>query len=231
MSRRVAVALGLMALVTGCAHMVSGEAVRQAGEVVADVPPLSEVHLADVLVDIDELNRIVGSVGMVVTSDVGVMTDHSGDVSDPGCVGAVYGAEETVYEGSDWTAVRDQVAREPGEDNQHWVEQTVVLYPSEDGARKFVEGARAMWEDCARAGLTVDDGVVRSLWDMASVVADGPLLTQMSVQRDAGGWGCQHAMSAVSNLVVETWACAFAPGTEAAAIAAQMVENAAEAAG
>ncbi|KUI25375.1 sensor domain-containing protein [Mycobacterium sp. GA-2829] len=231
MSRRVAVALVVAALVAGCARTVSGDAVRQAGDDVSAVPPLSEVHLGDVLVDIDELNSIVGSVGMVVTSDVGVMTDHSGDVSDPGCVGAVYGAEETVYEGSGWTVVRDQVAREPGEDNQHWVEQTVVLYPSEDEARAFVAAARAMWEECARAGLVVDDGVVRSLWDMASVVDDGPLLTQMSVQRDAGGWGCQHAMSAASNLVVETWACAFAPGTEAAAIAAQMVDNAAEAAG
>jgi hypothetical protein len=63
-----------------------------------------------------------------------------------------------------------------------------VLYPSQQQARDFVEVSRTMWEDCASARLTV---------------ADGPLLTQMSMRRDAEAWGCQHALSAVSNLTGE----------------------------
>jgi len=60
-------------------------------------------------------------------------------VSDPDCLGAIYGAEEPVYAGSGWTAMRDQVAREPGEENEHWVEQTAVLYPSAEKAQKFFD--------------------------------------------------------------------------------------------
>ncbi len=57
------------------------------------------------------------------------MTDSSDKVSDPDCLGAMFGAEEAVYKGSGWTAVRDVVAREPEDDNDHWIEQTAVIYP------------------------------------------------------------------------------------------------------
>lgn len=211
-------ATGVVALTAGCADTVSGNAVRP-----ANIVPV------DVLLSIGELNGIVGSTRMTVTSDSAEMTDHSGDVSDPGCLGAIYGAEAPVYAGSGWTVMRDQVAREPDDGNQHWVEQTAVLYSSDEEAQDFVDGSRARWQDCASTALTVDDGVVRSVWDMASVINDGSLLTQVSVQRDADGWGCQHALSAVSNLTVEAWACAFGPGGEAATIATEMVANAADA--
>ena len=49
----------------------------------------------------------MGSTQMKLTSELDEMTDHSADVSDPDCLGAVYGAEEDpVYAGTDWTAVR-----------------------------------------------------------------------------------------------------------------------------
>lgn len=129
MGRIWAVAIGVVALTAGCADTVSGNAVRPANIVPVGVPPLSETHVADVLLSIGELNGIVGSTRMTVTSDSAEMTDHSGDVSDPGCLGAIYGAEAPVYADSGWTVMRDQVAREPDEGNQHWVEQTAVLYP------------------------------------------------------------------------------------------------------
>ncbi|WP_193047199.1 sensor domain-containing protein [Mycolicibacterium baixiangningiae] len=223
-------AVALAVLVAGCANTVSGTAVRPATIAPVDVPLLDESHVAEVLLPISELNGIVGTTRLAVTSDLEEMTDHSGDVSDPACLGAIYGAEEPVYADSGWTMVRDQVARDPGEDNQHWVEQTAVLYPSETEAQRFFDTSRTMWEGCARVDLTVDDGVVHSVWDMASVIEDGPLLTQMSVQRDADGWGCQHALSVVSNLTVEAWACAFTLTDEAATIATEMAANAAEAA-
>ena len=85
---------------------------------------------------------------MTITSDLTTMTDHSADVSDRECLGAMYGAETPVYAKSGWTAVRDQVAREPGE-NDHWVEQTAVLYPSAEHAENFFSESRAQLESCA----------------------------------------------------------------------------------
>ena len=71
-----------------------------------DVPPLTEAKLDGVLLSIGELNDIMGSAKMKVTSELKEMTDHSGEVSDPDCLGAIYGAEEPVYAGSGWTAMR-----------------------------------------------------------------------------------------------------------------------------
>ena len=120
-------------------------------------------------------------------------------MSDPDCLGAMFGAEEPVYKGSGWTAVRDVVAREPEEDNDHWVEQTAVLYPQADNANEVLREVQ------------VDVGEVRrsrrSRWtprtparcgsSATSPRSDG-LITQMATQEDADGWGCQHALAVVS---------------------------------
>jgi PknH-like extracellular domain len=218
--------LAASALLSGCVSTVSGTAVRAQHAAPVDVPQLTEAKLDDVLLSIGELNGIMGSTQMTVTSELEEMTDHSGEVSDPDCLGAIYGAEEPVYAGSGWTAMRDQVAREPGEDNQHWVEQTAVIYPSAEKAQKFFDDSKSSWEDCSGYSVSVDDLDASYLWQIDSVTAEDTLITQMTAQEDAGGWACQHALSVVSNLTVEAWACSYDVKDEAATIANEMTANA-----
>jgi hypothetical protein len=54
------------------------------------------------------------------------------------------------------------------------------------------------------------------------------LITQTTAQEDADGWACQHALSVVSNVTVEAWACSYDIKDEAATIAADMVAKAAK---
>jgi outer membrane murein-binding lipoprotein Lpp len=213
-------------LLSGCVSTVPGSAVRAQHAAPIDVPPLSEAKLDDVLLSIGELNGIMGSTQMKVTSELQEMTDHSGEVSDPDCLGAIYGAEEPVYAGSGWTAMRDQVAREPGEDNEHWVEQTAVLYPSAAKAQKFFDDSKSSWEKCSGYSVSVDDADATYLWQIDNVTAEDVLISQMTAQEDAGGWGCQHALSVVSNVTVEAWACSYGVKDEAATMANDMVANA-----
>ena len=220
--------LAASVLLSGCVSTVSGTAVRAQHAAPVDVAPLTEAKLDDVLLSIGELNGIMGSTQMKVTSELEEMTDHSGEVSDPDCLGAIYGAEEPVYAGSGWTAMRDQVAREPGEDNEHWVEQTAVLYPSADKAQKFFDDSKSAWEDCSGFSVSVDDLDASYLWQIDSVTAEDTLITQLTAQEDADGWACQHALSVVSNLTVEAWACSYDVKDEAAAIANDMIANAAK---
>ena len=56
----------------------------------------------------------------------------------------------------------------------------------------------------------------------------GAVLTQTSTQRDADGWGCQHALTSAANLVVEAWACSDSIGGEAHSIVDEMLKNAAK---
>ncbi len=79
------------------------------------------------------------------------MSDNSDTVSDLDCLGAIYGAEETVYKGSDWTAVRDQVA--PGARRPTTTtgsSRSRCCIPSADKAQRFVEQSRSTWRKCAR---------------------------------------------------------------------------------
>ena len=216
------------ALLTGCVSTVSGTATRGQNAGPSDVPPLEESQLDDVVLSIGEINAIMGSSTMEVTSELDEMTDHSADVSDPGCLGAIYGAEEPVYAGSGFTALRDQIAREEGDDNEHWVEQTVVLYPSADKAQAFFEKSKANWEECSNYTVSVDDGGTAYDWKIDEVKAEDTMITQVTTQKDAAGWACQHALSPVSNITVEVWACSYSPGDEAATIVSDMVANAAK---
>lgn len=214
-------------LLAGCVTTVAGTATRAPNAGLEDVPPLDESDLDDVLLSIGEINGIMGSTTMRITSALDEMTDHSEDVSDPDCLGAIYGAEEPVYAGSGWTEMRDQVAREPDEDNDHWVEQTAVLYPTGDHARDFFEESKTTWQDCANYSIAVDDLGASYLWEIEDLDAEETLLSQLSTQEDADGWACEHALSVVSNVTVEAWACGYTIGDEAATIATDMVANAA----
>ncbi len=220
--------LASVVLLSGCVSTVSGTAVRAQNAGPIDVPPLDEPKLDDVLLSIDELNGIVGSTQMKITVELEEMSDHSAEVSDPDCLGAIYGAEGPVYEGTGWTVMRDQVAREPDEDNDHWVEQTAVLYPSAENAQKFFDDSKSAWEDCAGNAISVYDADASYLWQIDDVAAEDTLITQLTTQEDADGWACQHALSVVANLTVEAWACGYSITDEAAAIASDMVANAAE---
>ena len=218
--------IAVSVVLSGCANTVEGTAIRAEGADPQNVPALDEAELDGILLTIDELNGIVGSTEMELASELEEMTDHSADVSDPDCLGAVYGAEEPVYAGSGWTAVRDQVAREPSDDNDHWVEQTAVLYPAAANAQEFFDGSSATWQDCANDAIAVGDGDY--LWELDDVEIGDTMITQATSQEGADGWACQHALSVISNLTVEVWACGYSITDEAAEIATAMVENAAK---
>ena len=65
-------------LLSGCVSTVPGTAARAQQEAPVDVPALTEGKLDDVLLSVGELNGIMGSTQMEVTSKLEEMTDHSG---------------------------------------------------------------------------------------------------------------------------------------------------------
>jgi hypothetical protein len=224
----VGAALAVSALVAGCVNTVAGSAVRDQNAVPSDVPPLDEDALEAALLSIGEVNGIMGTTQMKISGELDDMTDYSDQVSDPDCLGAIFAAQQPVYADSGWTAIRDWVAREPENDNDHWVEQSAVLYPSAGDARGLFVKVRSVWEDCSRSSITVDTHRSSSLWEIEDVTAEDGLITQAARQQDADGWGCQHALAVVSNLTAETWACGYSITDEAATIAVDMVAKAAE---
>ncbi|BBX08751.1 sensor domain-containing protein [Mycolicibacterium aichiense] len=223
-------ALVVSALLSGCVSTVGGTALRgdSADLEMFDVPTLTESDLDRVLLTAGEVNGIMGATGIRMTASSQNMSDNSDGVSDVDCLAAIYGAEQMVYQGSGWSAVRDQVLQEPTTDNEHWVEQIAVLYPSSEKATAFVEKSRTTWQKCGGTSIDIDNSDVHSTWRIDTADVSGDILTQVSTQRNAGGWGCQHALTSASNVVVEAWACSNSIDDEARAIAADMIKNAAK---
>jgi hypothetical protein len=201
----VCVAVAMAMLLSGCTTTVSGNALRDKDAAPLDVAPLKESQLDDVLLSIDEINSILGSTDIEVVDETEQMSDNSHAVSDPDCLGVIFGAEEKVYDGSDWTAVRDQVSREPGDDKHHWVQQTVVLYRAADDAKKFFNDSKSTWEQCGGFSVAVDDSESSYIWEVDDVGAKDDLLTQVTTQQDSGGWECQHALSLASRTRRSRW--------------------------
>lgn len=211
---------------SGCSGTVDGLAVRDVNSMPSDVPPLDEARLDGLLLDVGNLNEIAGATQLSVAIDSKAMSVNSDAVSDPDCLGSIFGAQELVYRSSQWTAVRDQVVREPGDDNRHWLEQTAVLYPSQASATDFVHESTSMWRDCMGFSVAVNDGTNSSIWLIGDVAIRDDMVTQVITQEDSDGWECQHAMTSVSNLSVETLACAFGIDDEAVTMAQRLIANA-----
>jgi len=210
--------------------MIAGTAVRAGGLGPTEIAKLSESDLERVLLKASAVNAIMGARGMDVVASSETMSDNSDAVSERDCLGAIYGAEQLVYGGSDWTAIRDEVLQEPNDDNKHWVEQIAVLYPSSTKAKDFVKASKDAWQQCSGRSTDIDNGDIHSTWDFGDFRAEeaksGLILTQQIAQRHAGGWGCQHALTSTANVVIEAWACSNGIGDEAAAIADAMQKNA-----
>ncbi|MGW4100132.1 sensor domain-containing protein [Mycobacterium sp. NPDC004974] len=216
----VVVASGLL---SGCVTTVGGSAQRDPGAPRPETT-LTEADLDDVLLPPDELDDIMGTSGLEVSADLDDLVDSFDAVSDVDCVGAAFGAQEVVF-GELATAVRDQILREPGDDNASWLEQVVVLYSTSEDARDVFDAARATWDSCVGSLVTYDANATPLEWTVDEVTAEGSTISQMSTPEDARSGGCHHAMSVVSNVVVEAWACSDSVVDEGTAITGEMVAN------
>jgi hypothetical protein len=219
--------LAAACLLTGCTSTVPGSAVRDPAAAPSNVGSLKQSDINHIMLTVDEIGDIVGARDLEVVLDIGEMSDNADSVSDPDCLGAIFGAEEAVYEGTGWTAVRDQVIGDDENDRKHWVEQTVVLYPSERQAREFFDDSKSAWQGCAGFSVAVDDYESTYIWHVEDLETRDDTIAQVIVQEDFDDWQCQHALSMVSNMTVETWACAFSIDGQALDMAEKMLQNAA----
>lgn len=220
------VAVAASAWISGCTSVIDGDAVRAAGGPPPGQSPLQEGDLDEFLLSDDELNATLGSSSIEITEQFDEMTDDSDDISDTDCLGAVYTAEEPVYAGTGYTAVRTELAAEPGDDYEHWVEQTAVIVASADEAAKFLDESAQEWDDCAHSAVSVYDGEGWYDWELDDVVRGDGVISQMSSNSDFGDWQCQHAMGTVSNLVAEVSICSERITDEATTVVGEMIAKA-----
>jgi hypothetical protein len=183
-------------------------------------------HLQRILLSAADVNTIMGATDMQLMDSSNDMSDHSGDISDPHCLGALYNAEQSVYNETGWTDVVDQVLTEPEDDSDHWVEQTAVQFPTAAAAKSFRDSSMTQWMDCIGKSVMVDDGEYEFNWQFEGISSDNGTISQITRQTDSGNWECQHALTAVDANILEVSACGTALQDEAVTIVNRLADNA-----
>lgn len=227
--RMCAVAVAAGVVLSGCVQTIGGSPAKAPGPAGPNVPPLAESALDQILLSVDDVSSIVGGTGLQLSNSSEDLADSSDIIDKPECLGAVFAAEKQAYDGSGWKAVRDQIIREPGDDKKHWVEQTVVLFASGDKAANFFDKSRDHWKSCQQTSVTTEGSDYTSYdWDFGRL--QEPSETMFSIdmdQQNSNNWVCQHAMSMVSNVIVEGVVCGNGVADEGRQVVERIVSNAA----
>lgn len=198
----LAVAAVLDGLGTGCSATTSPP---KSGT--ASVTP----DLDAILLSADQINTVMGASGMR-PGPIGRAPLHpTFTLSNPDCSGTLTVAEDSVYAGSGYTAVREQRLQEPGDNRQHLVGQAAVRFPSADRANDFVKSSADKWRACTTQTMTqTDAGGTTVRWVVGNLSgADLRIMQGHSHTDPADGWSCQHVLKAVSNIVLDSDACGY----------------------
>jgi hypothetical protein len=161
----------------------------------------------------------MGASNMQPTNQAEQMNVPPGTLSNPDCLGALLPIQGSVYQGSGYTAVRGQALN--AEDPPHFVYEAAVSFPSAEQALAFVRTSADKWQACVGQLLTVTTPNKIFHWNFANPTGAPPKITQVHTQLH-GGRTCQHALSAVSNVVIDVVACGASITNEAGQVADQM---------
>lgn len=190
-------------------------------------PLMAPEHAGSILLSADQVNSFMNASGMVpADTPRQAMFQDSVTLSKPECLGALYSAEDTVYKGSGWSGVAGQVVREPGNNPDHFVVQSAVVFPTVDQAHAFLTDSIGKWKDCAGqvVGVTTDGNTYR--WTFGQLTGGDPKIEVLNTQEGEGGWACQHVLDTASNVLADVVSCAYHITDEGSRIADRMIANA-----
>jgi serine/threonine kinase PknH len=189
------------------------------------LPPVATGQLDSIMLSPAQVNPIMRATTMQPDRTIRAMNSAAFSSSIPSCNGTLYPVLDQVYSNSGYSAVVWQELHEPETNYDHVVDQGVVAFPSADQARQFVTNSAPTWQGCAgqTVSVTADNQTLR--WTFAGLNGSAPTITQVHTTSDSRGGSCQHALSAVSNVVLEASACAGSVTDEASRMVQEMATN------
>ena len=171
--------------------------------------PIPAERLSALLLSPSDVNSVMGSSTMQPGKSIVSMDTSPVTLSLPDCQGALYTSQDPVYAGTGYTGVSGLVSSEPGDNYDHWVNQAVILFPSADKAKSFMETAAGKWKGCAGKTVTVTNKGKTYRWTFAQINGSPPKMTVLDTQEGADGWECQRAMRQANNVIVDINACGY----------------------
>jgi serine/threonine kinase PknH len=168
--------------------------------------PTPSINLDSILLGAADINAVMGVSNMQPINQLEQMAVPPGTPSNPNCLGALSAIQGSIYQGSGYSAVRGQGLN--AEDPPHFVYEAAVSFPSAQLAHAFVRTSADKWQACVGPTLTMTTQPNNKTfhWNFENVAGSPPKITQIHRQA-TGQRTCQHALSAVSHVVIDVVAC------------------------
>jgi serine/threonine kinase PknH len=217
---------GAVALVLVLAAIGGRDSTSQSGPTTT-IPTVAPERVDSILLTAPQINTIMGASDMQSGKLGQAPANATVQLSVPECNGALYPGETPTYNGSGYTKLNYLVLTEPGDTNNHFVDQDVAAFPSTELARNFVKTSADQWKSCVGQVVT---GTLQNgntfRWSFGDLVGEAPKISQLDTQEDGRGWACQHVLRAVSNVVIDVRACGYEITDQASRIADEIAANA-----
>jgi hypothetical protein len=183
--------------------------------------------------DVSQINSELGATAMKVWYNAKAMWDWSKNVSDQNCLAIDGAAQDKVYAGTGWTAMRGQRLDDSVDDSKkrkHYAIQAVVAFPSAHDASAFFDSATHSWNSCSKRRFSdVAPGQPDTVWTVAEISNNSGTLSTSQVQEGGDGWTCQRALTVRNNIAIDIVTCAYGQsGSVAVDIATQIAAKVAK---
>lgn len=172
--------------------------------------PVAVAALDGLLLTPDQINAAMGSNNLPVVRTLTTPYDDAPNTSDKACLPILSVAQQTVYAGTNWTALRQQELYPPTHDRTHFVQQAVVLFPSAQDATTFFTSSSQSWATCTNRPFTRSvAGQPNEVWTVGPVANNGGTLSAIKTLQP-GYWtwdSCQRALTVANNVAIDVVAC------------------------
>jgi eukaryotic-like serine/threonine-protein kinase len=192
------------------------------GPTTAAAPPLPAAALTRLLLPADQIAAIMATPKVTVEHTDDTPLTETGDFVGKDCVGAWQPAQGVVYNSVGQTGVRAQTLGEA----IIMVIQAVIAMPSADAAHKLVTDQTPVWSACA--GRTFVDNrnpAEPTHWTFGQLTNSGGTLSMTHAPEEHPLVGCQRALSARSNIVIDVLACKIQADNQAVDILNAIAAN------
>lgn len=172
--------------------------------------PVAAPLLAGLLLTADQVAGVVGAAHMDTVADGSALTlDDQREIADADCLSAWNAGQHSVYAGTGETGVHSQALRAEEKPVRHFANQAVIAYPTAIAAVRVVANQFAQWSACSGRTVTSTPPPPRTprLFTFGPVTHTGGILSMTQTSVDNAIWGCQRALAARSNVVIDIRAC------------------------
>lgn len=190
-------------------------------------PVVSIDLLPQLLPDPAVINTIEGATNIAVLLDPKAGNAFSDLPTDrPECQGIEHPALTATLQGSGWIAAQTQILRDPGSNWKHLVTNAVIDFTSAQAANDFAARQAQAWAKCNDKPLTSSaPGQEPITWSVGTTTNRNGMISVLLTQEGGSGWGCQRALTARNNIVVDTRSCGLNRTDQGLAIASKIAER------